>query len=238
MSEILQQYWQPLLWSDGYRLTGLAMTLWLLISSVVIGGLMALPLAIARVSPRRRFSLPVWLFTYVFRGTPLYVQLLVFYSGVYSLEIVRGTDMLNAFFRSGLNCAILALALNTCAYTTEIFAGAIRSVPHGEIEAARAYGFSRFKQYRCIILPSALRIALPAYSNEVILMLHSTALAFTVTVPDILKIARDINAATYQPFYAFGIAAVIYLAISFVLIGLFRRAERRWLRHLYTRSSH
>ncbi|MEQ9830501.1 ABC transporter permease [Pectobacterium versatile] len=238
MSEILQQYWQPLLWSDGYRLTGLAMTLWLLISSVVIGGLMALPLAIARVSPRRRFSFPVWLFTYVFRGTPLYVQLLVFYSGVYSLEIVRGTDLLNAFFRSGLNCAILALALNTCAYTTEIFAGAIRSVPHGEIEAARAYGFSRFKQYRCITLPSALRIALPAYSNEVILMLHSTALAFTVTVPDILKIARDINAATYQPFYAFGIAAVIYLAISFVLIGLFRKAERHWLRHLYTRSSH
>ncbi|MCL2899478.1 ABC transporter permease [Brenneria tiliae] len=238
MSEILQQYWQPLLWSDGYRLTGLAMTMWLLISSVVIGGMLALPLAVARVSPRRRFSLPVWLFTYVFRGTPLYVQLLVFYSGVYSLEMVRGSDLLNAFFRSGLNCAILALTLNTCAYTTEIFAGAIRSVPHGEIEAARAYGFSRFKQYRCIILPGALRIALPAYSNEVILMLHSTALAFTVTVPDILKIARDINAATYQPFHAFGIAAAIYLAISFALIGLFRKAEQRWLRHLDTRSSH
>lgn len=238
MSEILQQYWQPLLWSDGYRLTGLAMTLWLLISSVVIGGLLALPLAIARVSPRKRFSLPVWLFTYVFRGTPLYVQLLVFYSGVYSLEIVRGTDLLNAFFRSGLNCAVLALALNTCAYTTEIFAGAIRSVPAGEIEAARAYGFSRVKQYRCIILPCALRIALPAYSNEVILMLHSTALAFTVTVPDLLKIARDINAATYQPFYAFGIAAVIYLAISFALIALFKRSERRWLRHIHARSSH
>ncbi|WP_226052730.1 ABC transporter permease [Dickeya chrysanthemi] len=238
MSEILQQYWQALLWSDGYRLTGLAMTLWLLIVSVTFGGLMAIPLAIARVSPRRRYRLPVWAFTYVFRGTPLYVQLLVFYSGVYSLEIVRGTDLLNAFFRSGLNCAVLALALNTCAYTTEIFAGAIRSVPHGEIEAARAYGFSRFKQYRSIILPGALRIALPAYSNEVILMLHSTSLAFTVTVPDLLKVARDINAATYKPFYAFGIAGVMYLAISFVLISLFRKAERRWLRHLHTRSSH
>ncbi|WJV52551.1 ABC transporter permease [Prodigiosinella aquatilis] len=238
MSEILQQYWRPLLWSDGYHFTGLAMTLWLLIISVVIGGLMAIPLAVARVSPRRRFSLPVWLFTYIFRGTPLYVQLLIFYSGVYSLEIIRGTDLLNAFFRSGLNCAILSLSLNTCAYTTEIFAGAIRSVPHGEVEAARAYGFSRFRQYSCIILPSALRIALPAYSNEVILMLHSTALAFTVTVPDILKIARDINAATYKPFYAFGIAAVMYLSISFVLISLFRKAEQRWLRHLHTRSSH
>lgn len=232
MIEILRQYGPALLWSDGYRFTGLAVTLWLLVSSVFIGGALAVLLAVARVSPRPWVRFPVWLFTYIFRGTPLYVQLLVFYSGMYSLEIVRGTDMLNAFFRSGLNCTILALTLNTCAYTTEIFAGAIRAVPHGEIEAARAYGFTWVKLYRCIILPSALRTAIPAYSNEVILMLHSTALAFTATVPDVLKIARDINAATYQPFYAFGIAAVIYLMISFVLIGLFRQAEKRWLRHV------
>ncbi|WP_312464358.1 ABC transporter permease subunit, partial [Pantoea endophytica] len=125
-----------------------------------------------------------------------------------------------------------------CAYTTEIFAGAIRSVPHGEIEAARAYGFSPFKLYRCIILPSALRTALPAYSNEVILMLHSTALAFTATVPDLLKIARDINSATYQPFTAFGIAAVLYLIISYGLISLFRKAEQRFLAHVKPSSSH
>ncbi|CAG8946867.1 unnamed protein product, partial [Penicillium salamii] len=195
-------------------------------------------LAIARVSPNRFISFPVWLFTYVFRGTPLYVQLLVFYSGMYTLEIVKGTELLNAFFRSGLNCTWLAFTLNTCAYTTEIFAGAIRSVPHGEIEAARAYGFSTFKLYGCIILPSALRTALPAYSNEVILMLHSTALAFTATVPDLLKIARDINSATYQPFTAFGLAAVLYLIISYVLISLFRLAERRWLAHVKPSSSH
>ncbi|KAH8269259.1 hypothetical protein KR044_013005 [Drosophila immigrans] len=225
-------YWQSLLWSDGYRFTGVAVTLWLLIASVVMGGLLAIPMAVARVSSIRWVRFPVWLYTYVFRGTPLYVQLLVFYSGMYSLEIVRGSEFLNAFFRSGLNCTILALTLNTCAYTTEIFAGAIRSVPHGEIEAANAYGFSRFKMYRCIILPSALRTALPAYSNEVILMLHSTALAFTATVPDLLKIARDINAATYQPFYAFGIAAVLYLIISYVLISLFRKAEKRWMAHV------
>lgn len=75
-------------------------------------------LAVARVSSRRWVRLPVWLFTYIFRGTPLYVQLLVFYSAMYSLEIVRGTDVLNAFFRSGMNCTLLALTLNTCAYTT------------------------------------------------------------------------------------------------------------------------
>ena len=238
MIEILQQYGWSLLYSDGYRFTGLAITLWLLISSVVIGGLLAVPMAVGRVSSNKLIRYPIWLYTYIFRGTPLYVRLLVFYSGMYSLEIVRGTDFLNAFFRSGLNCTILALTLNTCAYTTEIFAGAIRSVPHGEIEAANAYGFSRFKLYTCIILPSALRTALPAYSNEVILMLHSTALAFTATVPDVLKIARDINSATYQPFYAFGIAAVIYLCVSFVLIGLFRKAEKRWLAHVKPQSAH
>ncbi|NIF20840.1 MULTISPECIES: ABC transporter permease [Pantoea] len=238
MMDIIQQYWQALLYSDGYRLTGVAMTLWLLIVSVLLGGCLAVVLAIGRVSPNRYIRFPIWLFTYVFRGTPLYVQLLVFYTGMYTLEVVKGTELLNAFFRSGLNCTLLAFTLNTCAYTTEIFAGAIRSVNHGEIEAARAYGFSTFKLYRCIILPSALRSALPAYSNEVILMLHSTALAFTATVPDLLKVARDINAATYQPFTAFSIAAVLYLIISYVLITLFRKAERRWLAHVKPASSH
>lgn len=235
MIEILQQYWQSLLWSDGYRFTGMAVTLWLLISSVTIGGLLAIPMAVGRVSSIPWIRFPVWLYTYVFRGTPLYVQLLVFYSGMYGLEIVRGTDFLNTFFRSGLNCTILALTLNTCAYTTEIFAGAIRGIPHGEIDAANAYGFSRFRMYRCIILPSALRSALPAYSNEAILILHSTALAFTTTVPDLLKIARDINVATYQPFYAFGIASVLYLVISYTLISLFRKAETRWMGHVIYR---
>ena len=118
MIEILQQYWRSLLWSDGYRFTGVAVTLWLLIASVVMGGLLAIPMAVARVSSIRWVRFPVWLYTYVFRGTPLYVQLLVFYSGMYSLEIVRGSEFLNAFFRSGLNCTITALTLNTCAYTT------------------------------------------------------------------------------------------------------------------------
>ena len=165
MIEIIQEYWKSLLWTDGYRFTGVAITLWLLISSVVMGGILAVFLAIGRVSSNKFIQFPIWLFTYIFRGTPLYVQLLVFYSGMYTLEIVKGTELLNAFFRSGLNCTVLALTLNTCAYTTEIFAGAIRSVPAGEIEAARAYGFSSVKLYRCIILPSALRIALPAYSD-------------------------------------------------------------------------
>ncbi|EEG08690.1 ABC transporter permease [Pseudogulbenkiania ferrooxidans] len=232
MNEILQQYWQAYLWSDGYHITGVAMTLWLLTASIAIGFVLAVPLAVARVSPNPLIRGPVWFYTYVFRGTPLYIQLLVFYTGIYSIESVRAQPLLDAFFREGINCTLLAFALNTCAYTVEIFAGAIRATPYGEIEAARAYGMSSFTLYRRVILPSALRRALPYYSNEVILMLHSTTLAFTATVPDILKVARDVNSATYASFEAFGIAGALYAVIVFALVWLFRRGEQRWLAFL------
>jgi histidine transport system permease protein len=232
MIEILSQYGRAFLYYDGQGLSGLAVTLWLLVASLLIGFCMAVPLACARVSSNRWLSTPVRAYTYVFRGTPLYVQLLLIYSGVYSLEFVRAHAVLNEFFRSGLHCAILAFGLNTGAYTTEIFAGAIRAITHGEVEAARAYGMGKWTMYRRVILPSALRRALPLYSNEVILMLHATTVAFTATVPDVLKVARDANSATYMSFQAFGIAALIYLAVSFALVGAFRRAERHWLAYL------
>ncbi|VXB70706.1 histidine/lysine/arginine/ornithine transporter subunit; membrane component of ABC superfamily [Burkholderia sp. 8Y] len=232
MIEIIQEFWKNYLFTDGYRITGLAITMWLLVVSIGLGFCLSVPLAVARVSKNKLLSRGVWLYTYVFRGTPLYVQLLLCYTGLYSLQVVRDHMLLAEFFRSGMNCTLLAFTLNTCAYTTEIFAGAIKATPYGEIEAARAYGMSSFTLYRRVILPSALRRALPYYSNEVILMLHATTVAFTATVPDILKIARDVNSATYQSFQAFGIAALLYLVISFALVWMFRRAEHRWLAYL------
>ncbi|MCF7201866.1 ABC transporter permease [Pseudomonas oligotrophica] len=232
MIELLQQYGQAFLWSDGYNLSGLAMTLWLLVASIVLGFLLALPLAIARVSRKRLLRWPVQFYTWLFRGTPLYIQLLICYTGLYSLEAVRAQPLLDGFFREAINCTLLAFVLNTCAYTVEIFAGAIRNIPHGEIEAAQAYGLSGWRLYLHLIIPSALRRALPQYGNEVILMLHATSLAFTATVPDILKVARDANAATFMTFQAFGIAALLYLLLSFLLVGLFRLAERRWMTFL------
>ena len=232
MIELIQEYWRNYLYTDGYRTTGVAITLWLLVVSIGVGFCLSVPLAVARVSKNLWLSGVVWLYTYVFRGTPLYVQLLLCYTGLYSLQVVRGTPMLDAFFREGMNCTLLAFALNTCAYTTEIFAGAIKATSYGEIEAARAYGMSTFTMYRRVILPSALRRALPLYSNEVILMLHATTVAFTATVSDILKVARDANSATYMAFQSFGIAALIYLAVSFALVAAFRRAERHWLAYL------
>lgn len=232
MIELLQQYGQAFLWSDGYNLSGLAMTLWLLVASIVLGFILSLPLAIARVSRNRLLRWPVQFYTYLFRGTPLYIQLLICYTGLYSLEAVRSQPLLDGFFREAINCTLLAFVLNTCAYTVEIFAGAIRNIPHGEIEAAHAYGLSGWRLYMHLIIPSALRRALPQYGNEVILMLHATSLAFTATVPDILKVARDANAATFMTFQAFGIAALLYILLSFLLVGLFRFAERRWMTFL------
>ncbi len=232
MIQLIGQYWQSYLYSDGYRLSGLVITLWLLVVSVGLGFCLAVPLAIARASRNRFISGPVWLYTYIFRGTPLYVQLLLCYTGLYTLHYVHDHAWLNAFLRNAMNCTLLAFTLNDCAYATEIFAGAIKTLPAGEIEAGLAYGMSRFTLYRRVILPSALRRALPTYSNEVILMLHATTLAFTATVPDILKITRDVNSATYMSFQAYGIAAIIYAAIAFALIWIFRRLEARWLAFL------
>jgi histidine transport system permease protein len=230
--DILREYWVSYLYSDGFNYTGLVVTLWLLVVTIVLGFLLAVPLAIARASPNPWISRPVWFYTYIFRGTPLYVQLLLCYTGIYSLHYVQTHELLGGFFRNAMNCTMLAFTLNECAYATEIFAGSIKQTAYGEIEAALAYGMSKYKLYTRIILPSALRRALPAYSNEVILMLHATTLAFTATVPDILKIARDVNAATYMTFQAYGIAAVLYAALVFALIWAFRRMETRMLAYL------
>ena len=200
--KLFREYWKSLLWTDGYRFTGVAITLWLLVASVVMGGILAVFLAIGRVSSNKYIQFRSGCLPTIFRGyarctCSCWCLLRDVYAG--NRQRQRSVECV---FPQRPELYGVGVTLNTCAYTTEILRGAIRSVAPGEIEAARAYGFSSVKLYRCIILPSALRIALPAYSNEVILMLHSTALAFTATVPDLLKIARDINSATYQPFTA------------------------------------
>jgi histidine transport system permease protein len=232
MIDLIKQYWQPFLWGSPNHISGLTMTLWLTVVSCVLGFVLSLPLSVARVAGPPVLRWPISVFTFVFRGTPLYVQLLIIYSSIYGLDIVRSTPVVGSFFKDALNCTLLAFTLNTCAYVTELLSGAIKATPRGELEAARSLGLAGFTLYRRIVLPSALRRALPAYSNEVILTLHATSLASAVTVPDILKIARDANADYYLPFPAFGIAAILYACLSAIFITLFRKAEQKWLKHL------
>jgi arginine/ornithine transport system permease protein len=124
------------------------------------------------------------------------------------------------------------MAVNTCPYTTEMLAGAIRSLPPGQIEAADAVGMSSWQRLRRVVLPLALRRSIPAYSNEVVMMLHGTSLASVVTLVDITGAARDVNARFYLPFESFLAAALLYLFLTFISVGLFRQAERRWLEPL------
>jgi len=212
---------------------GLKVCLLLLVISVATGLVLSVPLAMARVSARRWLSQPVWLFTYVVRGTPLLVQLFIVYYGLAQFEWVR-SSALWPLLREAWFCAWLAFSINTTAYTTEIFAGALRATPSGEVEAARAYGLSGYRLYTRILLPSAGRRALPQYSNEVVGMMHATAVASTVTLVDVTRVARDVYANHLLPAEAFGTAAVIYFALTFTLVGGFRLLERHFLRHLST----
>ena len=216
-------------------LEGTLVTLKLLGAALVTGLVVAVPLAVMRASSNPWASHPVWLFTYVFRGTPLLVQLFLIYYGLAQFAWMR-ESVLWPVFSSAWFCAMLAFAINTCAYTTEIIAGAILATHHGEVEAAKAMGMSPFTLYRRILLPSALRRSLPAYSNEVIMMLHGTSLASIVTLLDITGAAREINSKFYLPFEAFLTAAAFYLALTFILVSLFHLAEKRWLVHLAPRT--
>ena len=216
-------------------LEGTLVTLKLLGAALVTGLVFAIPLAVLRASANPWASRPVWLFTYVFRGTPLLVQLFLIYYGLAQFAWMR-ESVLWPVFSSAWFCAMLAFAINTCAYTTEIIAGAIHATHHGEVEAAKAMGMSPFTLYRRILLPSALRRSLPAYSNEVIMMLHGTSLASIVTLLDITGAAREINSKFYLPFEAFLTAAAFYLALTFILVSLFHLAEKRWLVHLAPRT--
>lgn len=218
-------------------LTGLLLTLKLTGYSLLFGLLLAMPLARLRVSRNRWVRQPVWAFTYFFRGTPMLLQLLVLYYGLAQFDWMRNS-LLWPYLREPFWCALLAFSLNTCAYTTEIFAGAMRNIPHGEIEAARAYGMSPLTMLRRIILPSALRRSIPAYSNEVILMLHGSSIASAVTLMDLTGAGRSVYSDYYAPFEAFIFIGLVYMAMTFALVGLFRLLELRYLAYLAPRSAH
>ncbi|ELH4835823.1 ABC transporter permease [Vibrio harveyi] len=208
-------------------LDGLWTTVWLVALALVIGLAVSIPLAITRNSANYALSLPSWAFIYFFRGTPLLVQLYLIYYGMDQFFPVKDTLWENAWF-----CALVAFVLNTSAYTAEIIRGAINGLPKGEVEAAKAYGMSTFMTYRRIILPSALRRALPAYSNEVIFMLHGSAVAGIITIMDLTGAARLVNSRYYAPFESFLTAGLFYMALTFIILWCFKVAEKRFLAYL------
>lgn len=225
IAESLPAYWR-----------GLQVSLLLMLICVSASFVLSVPLAIARVSPNPWLAKPVFLYTYVMRGTPLLVQLYMIYFGLAQFEWMRESAAW-PLFRNAWFCAWLAFALNSTAYTTEILAGALRQTPNGEVEAARSLGMSTAKIYRRILLPSAIRRALPQYGNELVMVMHATSIASAVTIVELTRTARDVYYNNLAPLEAFGLVAVFYFAITFILVGIVKLLERRFLKHLQPKSA-
>jgi octopine/nopaline transport system permease protein len=211
-------------------LEGMLLTAQLTVTSVAIGLLIAVPLALMRTSPWPVLPRAILLYTFAFRGTPLLVQLFLIYYGVSQVEWIRSSAAWSVL-REPYWCALIAFSLNNAAYTTEILRGGIRAVPSGEIEAAKALGMSYALRVRRIVLPAGFRLALPAYANEVVLMLKASSLASTITLMELTGTARKIVAQTFSPYEVFISAALIYLGFTFVIVHLFGRLEKHMARH-------
>jgi len=217
--------WDVILQALPKLLQGVVLTLELVAISCITGLIFAIPMGIARASTRWYVRSLPYGYIFLFRGTPLLVQLFLVYYGLAQFEAVR-QGPLWPYLREPFWCAVITMTMHTTAYIAEIVRGALQAVPAGEIEAARALGMSKTQTLLFITLPRAIRIGLPAYSNEVILMLKASALASTVTLLELTGMARTIIARTYLPVEIFFAAGVMYLLIAYVLVLGFKGLEK------------
>ncbi len=213
-------------------LMGIGLTFQLLFLSLALGTALAIFLLILRISGRWYLSWPTMVYIYIFRGTPILVQIFIIYYGFPQLEFIRNNDILWPILREPFGCAIVALSLNTGAYLSEIFRGGVLGVDRGLKEAGAALGLSITQRFIYITSPIAIRLCLPAYSNDVVSLMKSTALASTITLLDMMGIARTIVAETYAPYEIFVSVMVIYLIITWAIQKTFGWIEKRMSRHV------
>ena len=211
---------------------GLWVTIQLVTMALIIGLILSIPIALFASSKNILVKALPKAFIYFFRGTPLLVQMFLIYYGFGQFEAIR-ESFLWPVLREAYWCALIAFSLNTAGYTAEILRGAIEQTSFGEIEAAKACGMSSSTIHRRIVLPSAFRRALPAYGNEVIFMLHGSALAGVITIVDLFGAARIVNSRYFVPFESYITAGLFYLVLTFTLVWLFKKLEHRW--HAYLR---
>jgi polar amino acid transport system permease protein len=226
--------WSPDLFSRyaGKYLQGLGVTLSLVAISIVLGAILSIPVAYARVSRNPVLSALAYAYVYFFRGTPLLAQTFLIYYGLGSFRPQLEVVGLWWFFREAWYCAILAFSMNTAAYQAEILRGAIESVPKGQWEGAASLGLHKFQILRKVILPQALIVALRPYGNEIILMIKGSAIVAIITVYDLMGETRRAYSRSFD-FQTYLWAALLYLAIVEVLRNLIEWLEKRLTQHLH-----
>jgi len=197
-------------------LDGLQLTILLLFLSAIGGIIVAIPMALAwRANNRFLYSIS-YVYVFVFRGTPALVQLFFIYYGLAQFEYFRNS-IFWVIFNEPFWCGLFALSLNTGAYTTEILRGALKAVPQGEVEAALALGLNKFQIFKAIELPIAFRIALPAYGNELILLAKATSIVSTITLMDLMGMAKLLYTESFDPFAPLLTAGFLYLGLIFII---------------------
>lgn len=207
-------------------------------ASIPLGFCLAILFAFGKASKNPLISAPSRGYIYAFRGSPLFIQLFMFYSLALSMNISHWKPMgIDWLVLHPLFLGPLVLTLNTTAYTAEIFYGALRAVPHGELEAARAYGMSPWQQFRSVTWPHMIRLAWPAYTNEVVFLFHATAIVY-LALPvigeqkDLMIRAKELFERDFNAYLHFPIAALYFLAVSLVVFFVFGRIYERLVRHL------
>ena len=205
-------------------------TLKLLSLSLVFGLIIGLIFALMRLSKSKFVSNFSYSFSYVFRGTPLLVQIFIIYFGLGQIEYLRSTILWN-ILKEPYWCAIIAFSLNTGAYTSEILRSAFQTIKPGLIEAGKSLGISRKIIFYKIQIPIAIKQSLPAYGNEIILMLKGTSLASTVTIMDLTGVAKYIISTTFKPVEVFIVAGSIYLFLTFLIHNFIKFTERKMRTH-------
>jgi len=208
-------------------LNAAVVTLKLLSVSLVVGLLIGLLFAILRLNKNIFINRFAYGYSYIFRGTPLLVQIFIIYFGLGQIETLR-SSFLWVIFKEPYWCAIIAFALNTGAYTSEILRSAFQTIKPGIIEAGKSLGISNKIIFYKIQIPVAIRQSLPAYGNEIILMLKGTSLASTVTLMDLTGVAKYIISTTFKPVEVFIVAGGIYLFITFLIHNLIGFLEKKY----------
>jgi octopine/nopaline transport system permease protein len=208
-------------------LSAAVVTLKLLSLALFFGLIIGLIFAILRLNKNLIINKFAYGYSYVFRGTPLLVQIFIIYFGLGQVEYFRST-FLWVIFKEPYWCAIIAFALNTGAYTSEILRSAFETIKPGIIEAGKSLGISNKIIFYKIQIPVAIRQSLPAYGNEIILMMKGTSLASTVTLMDITGVAKYIISTTFKPIEVFIVAGGIYLFMTFLIHNLIKYLEKKY----------
>lgn len=212
-------------------LHGLLITIELMFATIAAGLILALSLTLLYFCGGIIAKKLIDFYIFIIRGTPSLIQIYLIYYGCAQFEMIRHS-FLWVVLAKPFPCAIIALALNTAAYTTELLRGAVRAIPAGESEAADAFGFNRTQALCYLLMPRAIRMVLPAYSNEVVMILKGTSLASTITLLELMGTTRQIISATYDSIPFLLLAGVIYLILNAILIGIFRLIEKKYNRYL------